>query len=216
MTERRIYCAGPLFTAFERQEMADIATAFESSGFRTFLPHRDGLEFARLEPLPIARGRSNDVVARMLRRAIFALDTQMVLACDGLVFNMNGRVPDEGGVSEAAIAWTSGLPVVLYKNDARSLIAGADNPLVVGLGAFTVSDDVASLPQLMTDAMRSASSRAAVALGADLSNRLKRAATIDEKADVVEALFAPTLTNGATAEETANSAPSERPRQAAL
>ncbi|OTP76147.1 Nucleoside 2-deoxyribosyltransferase [Caballeronia sordidicola] len=42
----RVYCAGPLFNARERAEMDSIASVLEQAGFSTFLPHRDGLEFA--------------------------------------------------------------------------------------------------------------------------------------------------------------------------
>ena len=44
-----------------------------------------------------------------------------------------GRTPDEGAVSEAAMAWTLGKPMVAYKDDVRSLIAGRVNPPLVGL-----------------------------------------------------------------------------------
>jgi hypothetical protein len=70
------------------------------------------------------------------------LDTyQVVVGCGALVFNMNGRVPDEGAVAEATMAWMLGKPVLLFKEDARSAIVGRDNPLVVGPAGFqTVSD----------------------------------------------------------------------------
>ncbi|OTP73783.1 Nucleoside 2-deoxyribosyltransferase [Caballeronia sordidicola] len=46
----RVYCAGPLFNPGERAEMDSIASTLEQSGFSTFLPHRDGLEFAQIKP----------------------------------------------------------------------------------------------------------------------------------------------------------------------
>src|SRR5690606_31845838 len=49
-------------------------------------------------------------------------------------------VPDEGAVSEASMAWTLGKPLVAFKEAVRTMIAGRDNPLLVGLVAFeTVS-----------------------------------------------------------------------------
>ena len=65
---------------------------------------------------------------------------------DAVVANLNGRVPDEGTVSEVALAWRSNKAVVLYKNDGRSLIDGADNPLVMGLGSFEVVRSISDLP----------------------------------------------------------------------
>jgi hypothetical protein len=91
------------------------------------------MEFAQVRPHLIAQGHCPQQVGQWLHAAIFALDTyQVVVGCGTLVFNMNGRVPDEGAVAEATMAWMLGKPVVLYKEDVRSAIAGRDNPLVVG------------------------------------------------------------------------------------
>jgi nucleoside 2-deoxyribosyltransferase len=134
---RRVYCAGPLFNAAERQEMLQIAEVLTQAGFEPFVPHADGMEFAQVRPYLIARGHQPEVVGQWLHEAIFTLDTyQVAVSCGSLVFNMNGRVPDEGAVAEATIAWMLGKPVVLFKEDARSAIAGRDNPLVVGPASF--------------------------------------------------------------------------------
>ena len=62
------------------------------------------------------------------------------------MFTQHGRVPDEGAVSEAAIAWAMGKPVIAYKTDVRSAFMGHDNPLVTGLFGFhtcgTIGDAV--------------------------------------------------------------------------
>jgi nucleoside 2-deoxyribosyltransferase len=136
MSTQVIYCSGPLFSPEEQAAMSRIARILEQVGYGTFLPHRDGLETAvmaamkRLGPPASTLGP----VHRLVRRAIFALDVyQIVERCEALVFNMNGRVPDEGGVAEAAIAFSTGRPVVLYKEDARSAFDGFDNPMVSGL-----------------------------------------------------------------------------------
>lgn len=60
---------------------------------------------------------------------------------------MNGRVPDEGAVSEAAMAFAVGHPVVIYKNDARSLVGGKDNPLVAGLSGCEIVNTVEAFPR---------------------------------------------------------------------
>lgn len=126
--------------------MAAIAEAIAQAGFRVFLPHRDGFVFADVQRELLRGGYDRDEAAPMVQRAIFWLDTYEVLVgCQGLVLNMNGRVPDEGAVAEAAMAWTAGLPVVLYKDDNRSLIQGYDNPLVSGLGSFV---RVSTLPEI--------------------------------------------------------------------
>ena len=136
-TPYRIYCAGPLFNPSERAEMEMLAEALEQAGFKTFLPHRDGFLFGPIAADLAKTGYALDVAQWMARRAIFALDVyQALMVCEGIVVNLNGRVPDEGAVAEAAMAWTAGKAVVLFKDDARSKIDGFDNPVVAGLGGF--------------------------------------------------------------------------------
>ena len=153
-TPYRIYCAGPLFNASERAEMEMLADTLEEAEFKTFLPHRDGFLFAAILPDIIKAGYPADIAQWMARQAIFALDVyQVLMGCDGTIVNLNGRVPDEGAVCEGAIAWTAGKAVVLFKDDARSLIAGLDNPLVAGLGAFRLVRRVEDLPKAMERAL---------------------------------------------------------------
>ena len=142
MTDRkiRIYCSGPLFNESERNEMGEIAAALEAAGFETFLPHRDGLEFKPLVVNLMGKGLSMDEANVYWDRAIFALDAyQVTTGCDGAVVNLNGRVPDEGAVSEAAMAYAAGRKLMAYKDDVRSLVFGRDNAMVVGLFGFSVA-----------------------------------------------------------------------------
>ena len=140
---RRVYCAGPLFNAAERREMSQIAEVLRNSGFDTFVPHADGMEFAEVQPYMLSEGFDADEVGQLLHSAIFALDVyQVVIGCGSLVFNMNGRVPDEGAVAEATMAWMLGKPVLLFKEDARSAICGRDNPLVIGPARFQCVEDI--------------------------------------------------------------------------
>jgi nucleoside 2-deoxyribosyltransferase len=135
----RVYCAGPLFNEAERREMIQIADALRKHGFKTFVPHADGMEFADILPFLSNHGMDSAEAGRLLHQAIFALDTyQVVCGCGSLVLNYNGRVPDEGAVAECTMAWMLGKPIVIYKEDVRSLIAGRDNPLVVGQTNFRV------------------------------------------------------------------------------
>lgn len=142
----RIYCAGPLFNRAEQEEMAEIARTLEGAGFSAFLPQRDGFVFADVHREFLRGGYEPAEASRMIQQAIFWLDThEVVSGCQGLVLNMNGRVPDEGAVAEAAMAWMAGKAIVLYKADSRSLIQGSDNPLVLGLGSFA---KVATIPEI--------------------------------------------------------------------
>jgi nucleoside 2-deoxyribosyltransferase len=142
---RTIYCAGPLFNPAERDEMERIAEHLEQAGYRVFLPHRDGLEFARVLPVMIDFRISEADAIQILNRAIFALDVYQIVQADGLVLNVNGRVPDEGAMVEAGIAWSHDKEIVLFKSDTRSLIEGECNPLVMGLTDFEFVDTYAEI-----------------------------------------------------------------------
>jgi len=150
----RIYCAGPLFNAPEREEMKQIAQTLESAGHSTFLPQRDGLEFAQLWPEMEKVGIAHGAAFAALDRAIFSLDVfELLQRCDAVVANFNGRVPDEGTVVEAALAWHGGKPLVLYKADDRSVFNGADNPMLTGLGDFRYTTQLDAIPAAITAAM---------------------------------------------------------------
>ncbi|HEY1067832.1 MAG TPA: nucleoside 2-deoxyribosyltransferase [Pirellulales bacterium] len=149
----RVYCAGALFNASERREMAEIAEALSAAGFETWLPQRDGLEFAQVQPFLDREGYDPVAVGHLVHEAVFALDAYQVLVnCGSLVLNLNGRTPDEGAVSEAAMAWAMGKPIVMYKADVRTLALSRDNPLVVGLTDFTVVPEISAIAPALKSA----------------------------------------------------------------
>ena len=151
--KKSVYCAGPLFTEKEREEMLEMALAFEKAGFVTFLPQRDGLELTRCSNVIIDKGVDETTALNLLSRAIFALDVyQVVVACDAVAVNLNGRVPDEGAVTEAALAWCANKIVVAYKADSRSVLMGRDNPLVLGLFDFKPCETIPDLIEAIVNA----------------------------------------------------------------
>ncbi len=129
-----IYCSGPLFCPGELGEMLALTRLLEARGYGTFLPQRDGIEALVMGLINSPLNVNVLKVRNVLDRAIFALDIYQILErCDALIFNMNGRVPDEGGLVETAAAWACGKPIVIYKNDARTPFKGMDNSMVSGL-----------------------------------------------------------------------------------
>lgn len=146
----RVYCAGPLFNQAERAEMTQIAQVLCSAGFQVYLPHRDGMEFRPVLDELVARGWPVSTAGGFLHAGIFALDVyQLVVECGSMVWNLNGRVPDEGAVSEAAMAWMLGKPMVGYKDDFRSLISSRDNPLLAGLVDFELLTHQEDIPEAL-------------------------------------------------------------------
>lgn len=144
----RIYCSGPLFCAEEVGGMTAIAQTLEHAGFDTFLPHRDGLE-----PYVLRFGNSalSGLVPGMrggVDYAIFALDVfELVERCDAVVCNLNGRVPDEGMIVEASLAFAVGKPVVLYKADSRAPFGGHDNAMLTALAHGGIEERLDRLPE---------------------------------------------------------------------
>ena len=202
-----VYCAGPLFNQPERDEMTSIADVLVADGHSVFLPHRDGMEFRLVNEVLVARGWEPQVAGQFLHEAIFALDVyQLAIACNAMVWNLNGRVPDEGAVSEAAIAWALGKPLIAYHDDARSKIAGRMNPLLVGLVDFTTVNRIQDIPRALTAELGRtpppvisldqvpAKLKTTVERGAELWRALRQERTHCENsviADCVTSLFAP-------------------------
>lgn len=202
---QRVYCAGPLFCQAERDEMTAIADRLVAVGYEVYLPHRDGMEFRLVHHCLIEQGWDPATAGKFLHQAIFALDVyQLAEACQAMVWNLNGRVPDEGAVSEAAMAWMLGKPLVAYKDDVRSLIEGRDNPLLAGLVDFSTVkslDDI--VPALQAEIVRGEPLKAerlppavnaAVTAGRNLWNVLQdheAAGNSAVIADYVAQLFAP-------------------------
>ena len=207
MSSLCVYCAGPLFNQSERAEMTAIADVLVNAGHSVYLPHRDGMEFRLVREVLIEQGWEAAVAGQFLHEAIFALDIyQLVVACDAVVWNLNGRVPDEGAVSEAAIAWTLGKPMIAYQDDVRSMIAGRMNPLLVGLVDFTSVQHIHEIPAALHEERRLSPIRTidqevlptrlktAVARGAALWNALCQERAYGENriiAECVTSLFAP-------------------------
>lgn len=175
IAQPRVYCAGPLFNQSERQEMTEIADVLTDAGFPVFLPHRDGMEFRRVHHVLTDQGWKEAKSAQFLHAAIFTLDVyQLAEACDAMVWNLNGRVPDEGAVSEAAIAWTLGKPLVAFSDDARSLISGRVNPLLVGLVDFETISELDEIPAALEAAIAKTNGSSPAAIPANLQYTIQQ------------------------------------------
>jgi nucleoside 2-deoxyribosyltransferase len=177
-TDYKVYCAGPLFNPAERKEMAAIAAVLRNAGYSVFLPQEDGLKFAVLVPVLMNRGISIEEATKILNSAIFSLDVFEIMRCDGLVLNMNGRVPDEGAMVEAGIAWSHDKTVVIFKNDDRSLIHGNCNPLVMGLADFEFVGSYEEIP-------RAFDRKAAEVRASNRVSALSRFETANEKGEAI-------------------------------
>jgi nucleoside 2-deoxyribosyltransferase len=154
-----VYCSGPMFSHGDKWEQHAIATALEHAKFTTYLPQRDGIEVGKVMGLlnhPMLEGTTiAQHVMLQVRKWVFALDMfQLLERCQSLVFNLDGRTPDDGSVVETAAAFAAGKPIVIFKTTPITMLAGADNPMVEGLStSWSYVDTAAAVPKAVTTAV---------------------------------------------------------------
>jgi nucleoside 2-deoxyribosyltransferase len=156
-----VYCSGPMFSVGDKREQKAVATALESANYTTYLPQRDGIEVGKVMQLvshPLLEGWIADKVMLVVRKWVFALDMfQLLQRCQSVVFNLDGRTPDDGSVVETAAAFTAGKPIVIYKTTPITMLAGADNPMVQGLSSsWTYCEHVKDVPHALGSAIAAA------------------------------------------------------------
>jgi nucleoside 2-deoxyribosyltransferase len=151
MKKYRIYCSGPLFCAEEVGGMNAIAKVLEDNDFQTFLPHRDGIESYVMRFGHSILSSAVPAIRSRIDYAIFSLDVyELIERCDAVVCNLNGRVPDEGMIVEAAIAYSAGKPLVLFKDDSRAPFGGYDNSMLTSLVHGEIVKKLKALPSALT------------------------------------------------------------------
>ena len=156
-----VYMSGPMFSHADKQQQKALAEYLEQPavGMKCYLPQHDGIEVGKLMKHandPESGINLIDLYAavQFVREIVYTMDMYQLLSrCNSLVFNMDGRVPDEGSVSETAAAWTSGQPIVIWKTTPITILGGFDNPMVDGLSSnWQMISKLADLPKAITDA----------------------------------------------------------------
>jgi len=154
MEKNRNYCSGPLFCAEEVGGMSAIAKVLEDAGFQTFLPHRDGLEAYIMRFGNSSFPSTISGIRTRVDYAIFSLDVyELIERCGAVVCNLNGRVPDEGMIVEAALAYAAGKPLVLFKDDVRAPFGGYDNSMLTSLVHGKIVRKLKELPSALKSEM---------------------------------------------------------------
>src|SRR6266542_4411073 len=152
MADHTTYCAGPMFSTEDNNALQKTADALEvTKKFGAYLPFRDGLEIGAIMNLlrgPLIRIPEVQDALECVLRMVFAIDMyQLLVRCDSVVFNMDGRVPDDGSVSETAAAFAAGKGIVIYKTSPITMLANRDNPMVQGLSyTWRYVDDISKIP----------------------------------------------------------------------
>jgi len=154
MEKNRIYCSGPLFCAEEVGGMNAIAKVLEDAGFKTFLPHRDGLEAYVMRFGNSSLPSTISAIRTSIDYAIFSLDVyELIERCSAIVCNLNGRVPDEGMIVEASLSYGAGKPLVLFKDDVRAPFGGYDNSMLTSLVHGGIVKKLKELPSALKQEM---------------------------------------------------------------
>lgn len=110
---KKVYFAGPLFNAAEREFNLKLVHLLERYGY-------------------LATELENMTQEEKLKK-IFDKDESEVLKADIIFTLLDGRAPDEGACVELGIAYAAGKRCYAYKTDARSVEFGLDiNPMITG------------------------------------------------------------------------------------
>lgn len=137
MTADKIFISGPMFSPADLWEGRKIKESLEAAGFETYWAPEDGIEDETLIKnlqSPLMELSYYQKVALLVQKIGWTLDIYMATyGCDGMVMDMNGRVPDGGSIVEAANAYAVGMPLVLYKETSITMWGPFDNPMIAAL-----------------------------------------------------------------------------------
>jgi nucleoside 2-deoxyribosyltransferase len=148
----KIYIAGPLFSSAEKRFNEEIDYHLQSMGFDTFLPQRDGYEKSQcIDKTESEDGVSKKEILVKLDASIFSKDTQEIRNCDILLIILDGRVPDEGACVELGFAFALNKKCIGIKTDSRTLLAGQDNPMIMGCLENTVAHSIQDLKNILKE-----------------------------------------------------------------
>ena len=131
----RIYFAGPLFSAAERDWNATLAAALRTAGHEVFVPQEQ-------EPGKDAKG-------------IFATDVGGIDWADGLVAIMDGADPDSGTCWEVGYAYGK-KPIVLVRTDMRRNAGSGGsgyNPMLTESATVRVDAVAAPMDRVVTEVL---------------------------------------------------------------
>jgi nucleoside 2-deoxyribosyltransferase len=131
----RIYFAGPLFSAAERDWNATLAAALRGAGHEVFMPQEQ-------EPGKDAAG-------------IFATDVGGIDWADGLVAIMDGADPDSGTCWEVGYAYGK-KPIVLVRTDLRRNAGSGGsgyNPMLTESATIRVDAVPGSIDRIAADVL---------------------------------------------------------------
>ena len=126
---RKIYIAGPLFNAHERDYLEKIALELENNGYECFLPHRDqtGIPDDQVE---------QHTMTLETKDKIFNNDLNALEASDITVALLTGQDIDSGTSAEIGFTYANKKPVVAIKASETRI----RNLFVEGMVSIAIDD----------------------------------------------------------------------------
>ena len=142
----RIYLAGPLFCKSERDYNLSLKDALATRGYELLLPQTNGLNINAEKMLTNPDYRDAAVMM------VFQSDIEMLDSCDAVLFNLDGRVPDEGACVELGYAYAKGKECFGLKTDIRTAEFGTDNMMISGALKLRTASSVDELVSMLEEA----------------------------------------------------------------
>jgi deoxyadenosine/deoxycytidine kinase len=140
----RAYYAAGLFNEGERYFNRQAKAVLDDLDYEVWFPQDD----AGFIEQYLAEG----LTMKEARQRIFEMNLAAVRASDILVFNLDGRVPDEGACVEAGIAFGSGIRCIGLQTDFRAVEPGGNNLMLDGILDYEVATSLEELRAMLDPA----------------------------------------------------------------
>lgn len=139
----KIYYAAPLFNDMELKRNEEMKKWLEDRKYEVYLPQDEaGLSYELI----------NDSNKLEINKTIFENDVKCIKNSDLLIFDLNGRVPDEGGCVELGMAYAWGIKAIGFKTDTRALDnTGDDNLMIEGCMDFKIARSLDELEKMLKE-----------------------------------------------------------------
>ena len=139
----RAYYAAGLFNEGERAFNLRVKAMLDELGFETWFPQEDAgfLEQYMEQGMTLEEARHH----------IFEQNLEAVRRSDVLIFNLDGRVPDEGACIEAGVAFGWDKRLIGLQTDFRAVEPGGNNLMIDGVLNYEIAATVDDLRGMLTE-----------------------------------------------------------------
>jgi len=139
----RAYYASGLFNEGERTFNLRVKQMLDELGFETWFPQEDA---GFLEDY-----MDQGMTLEQARHHIFEQNLNAVRAADVLIFNLDGRVPDEGACIEAGVAFGWDKRLIGIQTDFRAVEPGGNNLMIDGVLNYEIARGIDELRNMLSE-----------------------------------------------------------------